>query len=357
MAKSGFYNDNLYRDYPFVHLQTNELPDALIVDFGCIVGVTSGFVEGTHTVVLSRIRALDNLVEIEFTTTAPGLVDSVLRFSVDASAEKYTTVFATAVPTSTPSDIDCIVQCIDDCDTEPPTPCYTTSDWSGFLVIGDLSEIPALSSSESSCTVDDENVSSGTVHEFLGSVPVEPSLIKNLNNSFIRTINVANADRTRSTTPAECREHCWPFPLQTHYVNCSCATGSIRFVEGYNCCIEQNSQENVITINGCVGGGAGEPCDDALVTDNEAPPNDRTTLDGGLRCDEIVRTINGVGRRYFEILGGPGVEIIPVPDQNKIIIDINLESLALCVDLRDRSSSYQPIELSDGSSCDCGSSE
>lgn len=439
MARPGFYNENMNRDYPFIHLQTGALPDDLVADFGCIMGEYSGFISDVHTVYLSAVRTLGSLVEFEFTSDAPGLSGRVLRFVRNMLDTEFTTSYASSVLSSTPSAIDCASECssslssssfspdpdpdpdpssgssdnpdpssassdnpdpdpssassnnpdpdpdpssfssISDNDTENteipglwfgakifkpmtisdpcqpgyaeahPEFCHEDNPWTGFLVTGRFDSLIAIAEcSPGPCNADDLSC------ELLLNVPVEPSLIQNLTGTYARTLNVANAERTRATTPSECRDYCWPFPLQAHYVSCVCVTGPIRFKEGYNACITQDELENTITINACVGGGLGEPCTQVKITEEEEPPIGRETLDGSLKCDDVIRSINGIGNRFFEILGGTGVVVTSVPEEHKVIVDIDLHTLALCQTFRDQSS-VQPLpDDSSASSCDCG---
>lgn len=355
MATPGFYNENINRDYPFIYQETGTLPEACFADFGCILGVDAEFEEGTHNVYLSRMQRLGNYVEIEFTTDAPGLLDQVLVFRRQLDDSNYTTSYAEAVSEDDParSRIECSACSPDsvDCDDLDAPPCHGDPSWSGYLVTGKMS---AIRDFLTACAPDECNPEV-TVCTWEGEIPVEPSLITNLSQSYIRSMTVANSERTRASSPAECRDYCWPFTQEEHYLQCECVTGGIRFKEGYNTCITQDALENTITINACAGGGEGVACEDVKVTEDEAPPTGRNTLDGALKCDEIIRTINGVGKRFFEITGGTGVTITPVPDENKIIVDINLKTLAICPDLREQSSTA-PEESSVGP-CACGPAE
>lgn len=348
--RPGFYNDNINRDYPFIHLTTGTLPDSAVADFGCIMGAGSGFIEGEHTVKLYRIRRLDTVVEYEFTCDAPGLTDYVLRFTADTSDELYTTIHAVAVLAADTSAIDCALDCAVSCALPDETTCSGDHVWSGFLVIGKITELIAvLTHTTSVCGETTLDLYSKTFN-----IGVEPSVIVNISGSYVRSLSVANAERTRATAPEFCREYCWPFPLKDHYVNCECVTGPIRFVEGYNTCIVQNDLENSITINACLGGGKGEPCTEVPIFADEEPPTGRTTLNGALKCSEIIKTINGVGQRFFELLGGSGVTVTSVPEANKIIVDVNLHTLAVCTGDRDQSSVSSTAPNMD--ECSCGSS-
>src|SRR5687767_1892881 len=97
MAAPGWYNENLNRDYPFIYGETGTLPEWLVADFGCIMGNYAGYIEGEHTVYLSRVRRLGSLVEIEFTSDAPGLLEYVLVFRRNLDDLRYTTNYVNAV--------------------------------------------------------------------------------------------------------------------------------------------------------------------------------------------------------------------------------------------------------------------
>lgn len=352
--RPGFYNENANRDYPFIHLQTGTLPDFAIVDFGCVMGAGSEFVEGEHNVYLSRIRKSDTRIEYEFTSDAPGLANKVLRFIRHVTDPLYATSYESAVDVTLPTLIDCQLACESVCESDQPAECHGDAEWHGFLVTGKIAATMAVidGCAVNSCPSDEDT--HFTICETSYDIPVEPSLIQNLASSYVRTINVANAERTRSESATECKDYCWPFPLLSHYVNCDCVIGNIRFKEGYNACITQDDINNTITIGACLGGGQGEPCTEVKIFADEAAAEGRTTLDGSLKCDEVVRTINGIGQRFFEILGGPGVLVTSVPEEHKIIVDVNLQTLALCADFRDQSSLSS--ESSSFGPCHCGSS-
>ena len=57
MSRAGFYSDNELRNYPFVVNPEGALqfPTEVIVDFGCIMGIESGFDYAKHKVWLYQI--------------------------------------------------------------------------------------------------------------------------------------------------------------------------------------------------------------------------------------------------------------------------------------------------------------
>ena len=178
-----------------------------------------------------------------------------------------------------------------------------------------------------------------TIDSIDGPAYVEPTRTKNLNGAYVRSFAVANADRTRATTADGCRDLCWPFDLQDHYVACECVASDVRFTAGYNTNLRVEPDNNAVIIDAEVGAGSFD-CTDVAVFPGESAPGGLTTLDGGLKCNEVVRTINGVGSQFFEIRGGQGVTVTPIPDQHRIIIGVDLGDLALCPDLADA----EPVE-------------
>jgi len=191
-----------------------------------------------------------------------------------------------------------------------------------------------------------------TVSLLEGPAYIEPSRNKNLDGSYMRQFAVANAGRTRSETPEDCRDFCWPFAIEDHCVSCECVSGPIRFLPGYNADIREEPRDNAIVIAGSIGAGDGEACEEVPICLGETPPLGRETLSGSLRCHEIVRSFNGIGKRYFDIRGGNGVVVTPVPEQHRVIIDVGLHDQALCPDLP----ADEPVDciLPDMDPCICG---
>jgi hypothetical protein len=83
-----------------------------------------------------------------------------------------------------------------------------------------------------------------------------------------------------------------------------------------------------ITISG---GGGTDAFATAVLAPSLEPPGDN--LSGAPLCGEVVLGFNGQGGRLFTITGGPGVDIVPVPDEHKIIINVSLGGLLVsCFD-------------------------
>ena len=208
---------------------------------------------------------------------------------------------------------------IEACPAPPP--------WEGFIVSGRTTYLNSL-------------MPDATWLAFQG-LRIEPASIQNLANTFLSSFSIFNGARTRSTssTAAGCDPLEWGFSLQSEFPVSECLQGSIVLVAGYNTEILQNSADNSIEIGAAVGAGLGRPCQELEQHNNDEPPlpednnlGRRTTLDGSLRCNEVVRSINGVGGRLFEILAGVGVTVTPDPGQNQVLINADLSQLLICID-------------------------
>jgi hypothetical protein len=63
----------------------------------------------------------------------------------------------------------------------------------------------------------------------------------------------------------------------------------------------------------------------------EAPPIGSGLLSGGSACGETIQTINGVSNGNFILQAGNGVQIESIPEENKVVIDINLAGAAAII--------------------------
>lgn len=314
MASAGFFNDNRHRSFPFLSgsvdlpvsstVTLRNLPDAVIVDAGFVMGHASGFVTGTHTVWLDRIARQGDTFVFYFASDAPGLHADELIFIRDRADSLYLTEYSEA------GIIPSLSQSAEECD-EPG--------WWGYLVSGDMAELDAW------LPVD------GTIYRGVGGAIVEPALIQNLTGTYVTSFALANADRTRVSAAADCPEIVWPYETGTLYVHERCLTGKILFKPGYNLVIRQNNTDSSLTFAPTVGAGEGQPCNEIALFASEIPPEGSVLLSGGPGCGEILRSINGQGGRLFDIRGGLGVIVTSLPDEHKVLIDVNFSGMALCL--------------------------
>ena len=324
MPSVGFYDENLGRSYPFLHNTLGRddiassflesLSNELIVDFGCTVEPGSGFIDGTHKIYLYSVERADGEVTFEFRSNAPGLIGRSLIFTRETTSTDYEIEYATA-------DMD-----------EVSEPCQNNIIWRAYLVTGTMSSL----------TTDGTWVAA-TSEDY---VQVEPAQIENQSQAYVRAIHLANGDRTRAETAGSCIDYEWPFELADIYVNKRCLENTISIIEGYNCDISIENN-NTITISAGVGAGAGEPCEEVRLFDSETPADGETSLSGGPKCDEVLRSINGIGGRSIAFTAGTGAQITTFPDSSLIVIDLNMKGLSTCSDIPSEDLECPPEEDDD----------
>lgn len=323
MARPGFLNDNEARAYPLAgdppDMLAGELaarlPYATIVDFGCLVGLDAGFDGRMHSVWLQAVSREVDSVTFDFRCDAPGLAGMALRFSRSLFDPEFACSEAEAVPLAPGG---------------PESPCDAVRDdplWEGFLVTGLLGDLAALITSGEGLVAGDEPPA------------IEPALVQNLALGYVRTMNLANEDRTRAHAPEGCSEASSeslgdPVEQADQYamiVNATCLHGPQTVREGYNCTIRQNARDNSLTISAAVAAGAGEPCDEVKLADRETPPPGSSLLTGGPACDELVNSINGLTGSVLNLVPRRGVRIAPsTSDPHTLVVDFDLHDLTIC---------------------------
>lgn len=330
MPSTGWYNENENRTFPFEHRTTGvlggsgmqALPHGVICDAGFFMGARAGWL-ASDTVRLHKITRVGTTFLFEFRASAYGCHDRSLTFSRDLTDPQYQVEFLDVeeAPYGYSESADWrasgssgISESNDVCPVEPL--------WGGFLVTGKMSVIAELLPS------DGELVGDST------SAVVEPSLVQSLGSSYVETVNLGNQDRTRTTAPLDCSEPLWEFPTGEDiiYSGRGCMHGALVFSAGYNATVRADVFENAIILGAAVGSGAGEPPNVVPVFVGETPPVGGDLLEGGDCCNGIIRTVNGVGGRFAQLLGGLGVDITVVPSQHRIIVDVNLNQLAACLE-------------------------
>jgi hypothetical protein len=306
MPRPGFYNDNEYRAYPFIHAASYDgpaLPNSAVLDCGIIMGLDSGFDPDEHTVWLASISRGNNVVSFVFATDAPGAANLPLQFDRDEDESEWAT---STGQSAFPPNIDPL--------------CLPAPTWEGFLVTGPLTDLLA-------------SLAPGQTITFPAAVRVlEPARIQSLVKSYLRSINVGNTPRARVLLPPECQEH--NETVDTGIViNAQCLHGDVRLKEGYNCRIRQADGANELRIAAEKNAGdsnTAELCEHG----GEVPlysgePFDEVTgfYGGGPSCKQTITAINGVGGPGITIAGGPGVRVTTDPDTNTIIVALSQNNL------------------------------
>lgn len=331
MASPGWYNENLYRDYPFVtrtqplramvpmtglfegvpeasSSSFPDLPHSAIVDFGCIMEIDAGFDEADgHFIYLKGIYREANTFVFVFATNAPNASNQWLAFYLDYPAtQQYKIVWGTAL-FAAPEEVSELA-------------CPQTDKWSGFMVAGDLEALATL-------------IPDGDGLDFVpGFWQIEPGRVQNLRGTYLRAITLANTPRLLVDNADGCGSNSSDTNTDA-ILQASCIVGDIKLVEGYNCSIRQDRVRNTITINAGVGLGSGEPCEEVPRYPAEIPPADSPYLSGGPGCNEIIKSINGIGGSAITITGGPGYRILPdTLKANKLIVERVLSDFAICAE-------------------------
>jgi hypothetical protein len=319
MSKPNFFNENRFRAFPFLAgdvgvgtpetgpISMLQLPDEWIVDCGFILGPESGFDVAEHAVWLERVERTGTMVTFEFRSDAPAIEDVPLIFVRMLSDPQYAIEHV-----ESSGAVDGSVSDEGDGCREPL--------WSGYLVTGRLDSVSTyLGDGDAIVRSDNE-------------ARVEPALLQNQAGSIVNSFELANADRTRITVPDGCDEPSWPFETGSIFIAARCIQGDVRLKAGYNCLLTQDTTQNAITIAAGAGAGEGQPCDEVPLFDGESGPAGATNdlFEGGLLCNETVRSINGIGGPLFSFIAGLGVTIQTDPEANRIVVDYSMVGMALC---------------------------
>lgn len=351
MPRSGFYNQNLYRDYPFqtqgsplewLHSLPSEssvsgesyataaLPHEAIVDFGCIMGLDANYVDRQDWIYLYRITRSDPFFIFEFRTTANSQVLLFVRRNDDP---EYRYEWSEAQWKGTPYELPSLSSLSSashpsseggwgrGCDSDDPV-------WEGFLVTGKFDELMDL-------IMDGEQLYFDSGYQV-----IEPARIQNLKESYVRSFNLANRARTHAI-PADICLTSFSDGVSVGaeslaqdvkvYKGATCMQGPIAFEEGFNCQIRQEDTTGTIVIGAGVGLGAGEVCGEYPFYEGESIGEGESYYTGGPACTQILKTLNGKGGTRVRFDAGPGFNVRTAPnDPSTIIVEMTLEGFAIC---------------------------
>lgn len=337
MPKTGFYNDNEYRAYPFINKQPSDTRQAqvggntvydkikraihsAIVDAGFILGVDADgaqqqAVHGLRVQLLSiAASATSNSFTAVFISTA---TNATITFAAEEIAGDWVVVRAVSgAPTDT----------VLNCGVETPY-------WRGYIVAA------------GSNILKDTFTALGFVPNEMGQLvfnaatetepfefEIEPGRLQNKARSYLRSVTVGNFDRIRVPI---CGEDTVVTPRPVR-VALPCMRGPIVFEEGYNCQLSQINRSNTFTVSARKDAGAKKDAaycanngEIPLFLDEEKPilipatgnaPEVRSEFySGGPACNELVYTINGVGGRNVSFIPGAGITIST--ETNKIVVE------------------------------------
>lgn len=296
MPRAGFYNDNEYRQYPFVFRQTYsaaDLPTELIVDCGFIMGLDSAFNPATHVIYLEKITKTSTKLQFTFKTTAPGAANAPLVFERALPAGEWEYEHIDSAPASNTAVNNIF------CATEPV--------WGGFIVTGRLNDFA-------------QSAANNTTYEFAQERVIEPGRIQSLVKAYLRSISVGNYARTviQPCAAVTSSSSAGGATARSVVVNAACVKGHVQIRAGFNCEISQNSDLNEMIIApskdaNTTGLDATEFCtngSEIKLYSAEVPPSGSKFLSGGPACDEVITAINGLPAPDVKIVGGAGIQVV-----------------------------------------------
>ena len=325
MPNPAWFNDNQFRDFPFLTrvepLATTagfsssssaagtifDLPHSAILDFGAIMEIDANFDESLgHIVYLHSIHRSGSLLTFKFRTNATDAENFELIFHRNVTDREFTIEWeeASTIVAETISEFTC-----------PLHP-----KWSGFMVSGDLHDLfEMLDDNETAVCIE-------------GLWQIEPARIQSLMRSYLRSISLANEPRIHATPAVGCSDSSSYASNEPAIPNAQCLAGNIQWKEGYNCSIRQDVNNNAIIIGAGVGVGAGPQCEELPLYPGEVAPTGSPFLSGGPACNEIVKAINGVSGDNITITPGPGFQIeADTVNPHKLIVNRTLDEFAVCL--------------------------
>lgn len=275
---TNWLNQNQFRDYPFIaHSQPRAVPPGLIVDFGASLPFV------LRPVWLTSISRAGDTIEFRF---ACGGTDQQLVFSRDIADPEAVTTWAEAGETAG---------------------CDPHAEWFGFLTTGQMAAIEEILPTDGSLLFED--------NDWL----VEPSTVQRIDPGGVESINLANFDRTYTDGHPGC--DLVEIPISNLLIlGERCLTGDLEFAEGFNCLIRQSIEDSKLTFMAQTGEGAGVPCEEVPLNNEQLPISLSPYLSGGPRCEDLLRTINGVGGPHVRITGQKGVDVYQHPDNDHILV-------------------------------------
>jgi len=320
MSKQGFYLDNMFRTYPFMDPDTGiELPKSTIVDFNCFIYTEVGYKEDTNKVWLYSVERTGDDFIFKFACDAEGLSGVYLTFLKTLSDPELSYAFSESLGEYSSSSIPVNYNN----QYETPTGCPEKILWEGYLIVGSLTDLAAV--------MNDGDI----LYDYTGSgTVVEPTLIINIQDSSVRTLNLANRLPLKVTAPEGCPQDYevkWPEDI---VVFNSCITGDITFKHGYSCNVSAVAGNNEINFTAVVDGAiAGQNCGTIpgmYVGVGQTVPQGSVLYTGGPICGDTVKSINGISAKRLWIVGGKGISLTTNQETFTISVAATLSGLAVC---------------------------
>lgn len=306
MPQTEFERENLGRAYPLVDSTNHAWIFSTLADASITVRPSAKYTHGKHKINVFAVGQLTSTQAtllgdtgatyfIAMTCTAAPLRSEVLLFTFDANLPRYTEIDARVVLLSQFMNIVFGVSAVS------ATAASTAAKWEGYIVLGDYTELPVS-----------PTMLSPTPH-------LEPARV--LNTVEEATQNgrtfVYNKVSTQYQSPNGCAAAAIPpdFATGDYVLAYGPIIGEFRIAGGHSTRVFQNTSARVITISADRSGGeAGRVC-------TVVPPGpDLDDTDTSPRCDEVLRSINGIGGPVISVSALSSVEIGRHPSQHRLII-------------------------------------
>ena len=341
MPESDWLNQNAHRFYPFVPTADFEVSSgafdgkSAFADVGFTLGISSAFENARDLIYLDRYYKSTGIIRFVFrlrygdtaTYEAMQCYEWVFEFPDDAPFGS--TVYA--IPTRI-EEFDLIGE-------ESPEMGL------GFVTAGDL-DVALV------------GAVNGDV-SFTQEPSIEPAALQSSVDTFVNAINLANEDRpcppdccpssssgssdssssesssdsssesSSSSSSPDCEDPTPPEPAELDAPSRMVLpdgqfVGDVKLKPGYNCRIILNKAQNTVNIQSGLERGEGMQCED-LRTDDEGNLIPETCRD----CSGMVYAVenHGADVEDLQLVGGPGVLILPDADNHRIVVRLEEEGI------------------------------
>jgi hypothetical protein len=305
VSEPGFLNANAARCFPFAPGQVGEppvegpltlveLPTTAVVDFGAEVAAP-GWDGAAHSVWLAEVGRSGGLFWFVFKTDCPELAADPLVFYRSTDDPEDAASFSDRPPPKPGSASGSRPSASASASApgfEAEAACPPAAGWWGYLVTGPLDELLDFLAAD------------GVVK---GRSVVEKSTVSAA--AGVWRVDLYNDPVTAWAASPGCSTSggTGPRPADGEVeAAAGCLSGDLVLAAGYNATSRADARAGVVSVGASVGAGRGEPCVDLG--------------DGALRCDQVLRTINGAPGPFVSFVGGAAAVVTPEPEIHRITI-------------------------------------
>lgn len=306
MPQTEFERENLGRAYPLVDSTNHSWVFPTLADASITVRPAAKYTHGKHRINIFAVGQLsssqatllgdsDAKYFIAMTCTALPLRSEVLLFTFAEQLPRYSEVDARVVLLSQFTGI------VFGMSATGVTVANTAAKWEGYIVLGDYDVLPVSPT-------------------MLSPTPyLEPARVTNTAEAATQNgkTYVYNKVATQYTEPDGCEAAAVPADFETgdYVLVAGPIVGEFRIAGGHSTRAFQNAASRVLTVSADGGGGeAGRICQPL------PPAADLDDTDTSPRCEDVLRSINGIGGPIIGLSALNSVEIGRHPTQHRLII-------------------------------------